>query len=87
MADLPGHIAEPDLPAWGPKLLVPAAGALLALAAALAAACFVRIYGTVFLGRPRSPAAAQAHEVDRWSLAAMLGLAGLCVLAGILPGW
>lgn len=79
-------LLSPDLPAWGPKLLVPAAGALLALAAALAAACFVRIYGTVFLGRPRSPAAAQAHEVERWSLAAMLGLAGLCVLAGILPG-
>jgi HEAT repeat protein len=36
---------------------VPAAGALLALAAALAAACFVRAYGVTFLGRARTPGA------------------------------
>jgi formate hydrogenlyase subunit 3/multisubunit Na+/H+ antiporter MnhD subunit len=79
-------LLSPDLPSWGLKLLVPAVGALLALSAAFAAACFVRLYGIVFLGRPRSPAAAEAREVDRWSLAAMSVLAGLCVLAGILPG-
>jgi formate hydrogenlyase subunit 3/multisubunit Na+/H+ antiporter MnhD subunit len=79
-------LLSPELPQWGLKLAVPAVGALLALSVALAAACFVRLYGIAFLGRPRSDAAASAHEVDRWSLAAMLGLAGLCVAAGVLPG-
>lgn len=80
-------LLSPQLPQWGQKLLVPAVGALLALSAALAAACFVRVYGIVFLGRPRTPAAATAAEVDRWSLGAMLILAGLCILAGVLPGF
>lgn len=80
-------LLSPQLPLWGLKLLVPAVGALLALSAALAAACFVRVFGIVFLGRPRTPAAEQAAEVDRWSLSAMVILAGLCILAGILPGF
>jgi hypothetical protein len=68
------------------KLSVPAVGALLALAAALAAACFVRAFGICFLGRARTPAAAAAHEADGNSLAAMYCLAALCLAAGILPG-
>lgn len=80
-------LLSPDLPVWGLKLLVPAAGALLALAAALAAACFVRLYGIVFLGRPRTDAAAHAHEVDGASRAAMGLVAAVCVVAGVLPGF
>ncbi|HUZ90618.1 MAG TPA: hydrogenase 4 subunit B [Methylocella sp.] len=80
-------LLSPGLPHWGLKLLIPAVGALLALAAALAAACFVRVFGIVFLGRPRSVAAERAAEVDRWSHGAMIALAVLCVLAGILPGF
>jgi hydrogenase-4 component B len=79
-------LVSPQLPQWGLKLTIPAVGALLALSAALAAACFVKAFGTTFLGRPRSDAAATANEVDRFSLAGMFILAGLCVLAGILPG-
>jgi hydrogenase-4 component B len=79
-------LQSPHLPQWALKITVPAVGALLALAAALAAACFVKAFGTTFLGRPRSTAAEQAREVDRYSLAAMTALAGLCLLAGILPG-
>ena len=79
-------LLSPDLPEWALKLSVPAVGALLALAAALAAACFVRLYGIAFLGRPRSLQAAEATEVDRTMLAAMFALALLCVGAGILPG-
>jgi len=79
-------LLSPDVPSWGIKLIVPAVGAMLALAAALAAACFVKAYGVTFLGRPRSGAAETAHEVDRCSLAAMFILATLCLLAGILPG-
>jgi formate hydrogenlyase subunit 3/multisubunit Na+/H+ antiporter MnhD subunit len=79
-------LESPDLPQWGLKIFIPAAGAILALATALAAMCFVRAFGITFLGRPRSAAAAQANEVDIFSRLAMLGLAGLCLLAGILPG-
>jgi len=80
-------LLSPDLPQWDLRILVPAVGAMLALSAALAAACFVKAYGVSFLGRPRTPQAAAAHEVDRYSLAAMLGFAVLCLLAGILPGF
>jgi NADH:ubiquinone oxidoreductase subunit 5 (subunit L)/multisubunit Na+/H+ antiporter MnhA subunit len=79
-------LVSPRLPQWGLRFLVPAVGALLALSAALAAACFVKAFGVTFLGRPRTPQAESAHEVDRFSLAAMFALCGLCVLAGVLPG-
>jgi len=79
-------LLSPQLSSWGLKLLVPAVGALLALSAALAAACFVKAFGVSFLGRPRTPAAANAHETDGQSLAAMFFLAALCLVAGILPG-
>jgi hydrogenase-4 component B len=80
-------LLSPLLPSWGLKFLVPAVGALLAMSAALAAACFVKAFGVTFLGRPRTPAAERASETDRWSLAAMFGLAALCLIAGILPGF
>src|SRR5438105_10550875 len=79
-------LLSPALPSWGLKIIVPAVGAMLALSAALAAACFVKAFGVTFLGRPRTPVAAHAHEVDRASLAAMLAFAVICLLAGVLPG-
>ena len=79
-------LLSPQLPSWGLKLLVPAVGALLALSAALAAACFVKAYGVTFLGRPRTHAAEAARETDRFSLAAMIVLSVFCLLVGILPG-
>ena len=79
-------LVGPDLPQWGLRFVIPAVGAMLALAAALTGACFVKAYGITFLGRPRTTAAAEAHEVDRFSLAAMFILVGLCFAAGVLPG-
>ncbi|PIW26866.1 MAG: hydrogenase 4 subunit B [Rhodospirillales bacterium CG15_BIG_FIL_POST_REV_8_21_14_020_66_15] len=79
-------LQSPQLPQWGLKIIVPAVGGLLALSAALAAACFVKAYGVTFLGRPRGDAAADATEVDRYSRAAMAILALFCLLAGVLPG-
>ena len=79
-------LLSPELPQWALKIMVPAVGGLFALAAALAAACFVRAFGISFLGRPRSSVAAAAREVDRFSLTAMFVLTGLCLAAGILPG-
>jgi formate hydrogenlyase subunit 3/multisubunit Na+/H+ antiporter MnhD subunit len=80
-------LLSPELPQWGLKILVPANGALLALAAALAAACFIRLFGVSFLGRPRTPVAEKAHEVDIWSRTAMAIFAILCLLVGALPGF
>ena len=77
-------IAAPALPQPSLHFASPAIGAMLALAAALAAACFVRVYGIAFLGRPRSREAATAHEVPLAQQVAMGGLALLCVLGGLL---
>jgi NADH:ubiquinone oxidoreductase subunit 5 (subunit L)/multisubunit Na+/H+ antiporter MnhA subunit len=79
-------LVSPQLPQWGLKFLVPAVGALLALSAALAAACFVKAFGVTFLGRPRTDAATNAREVDRFQIAAMFAFTALCVAAGVLPG-
>jgi hydrogenase-4 component B len=79
-------LVSPQISQWGPRFLIPAVGALLALSAAFAAACFVKAYGVTFLGRPRTPAAEAAHETDGFSLAAMYVLAALCVVLGAMPG-
>ncbi len=75
------------LPQWGMRLAIPSAAAVLALSAALAAACFVKAFGVTFLGRPRSASAVASHETDKMSRLAMFGLAAGCVLAGLVPGF
>ncbi len=79
-------LLSPHLASWGLKFMVPAVGALLALSAALAAACFVRAFGIAFLGRARNPSAERAHETDGFSRVSMFVLAALCLVAGIVPG-
>jgi formate hydrogenlyase subunit 3/multisubunit Na+/H+ antiporter MnhD subunit len=76
-------LAGPQFPEPILRFLTPAVGGLLALSAALAAACFVRLFGIVFLGRPRSGEAAAAHEVPAIQTHAMGLLAGLCVAGGL----
>jgi formate hydrogenlyase subunit 3/multisubunit Na+/H+ antiporter MnhD subunit len=80
-------LLSPALPQWLLKFLVPAIGAMLALSAALAAACFVKAFGVTFLGRPRSQVARDATEADALSLAAMFVFVALCLAAGVLPGY
>jgi hydrogenase-4 component B len=58
---------------------------VLAAVGALAVACFVKVYGTVFLGEPRTPAAAHAHEAPFSMRLPMAVLAATCVLIGLLP--
>jgi formate hydrogenlyase subunit 3/multisubunit Na+/H+ antiporter MnhD subunit len=79
-------LVSPLLAEWGLKVTVPAVGALLALSAALAAACFVKAFGITFLGRARTLSAEAAQEADRFSIAAMFALAAICLLAGLFPG-
>lgn len=79
-------LISPELPQWALKFLVPAVGALLALSAALAAACFVKAFGITFLGRARSQSALKAREIDVFSRASMFVLAATCLFAGVVPG-
>jgi formate hydrogenlyase subunit 3/multisubunit Na+/H+ antiporter MnhD subunit len=55
----------------------------LALIGGLAAACFTKAFGIVFLGEPRSEHASQAHEADWTMRLPMLILAAGCVLIGL----
>jgi hydrogenase-4 component B len=67
------------------RAIIPVTAALLALAAALAAACFVKAYGVAFLGRPRSRHVSRAREVAPSMLVGMGLLAVACLALGVLP--
>jgi formate hydrogenlyase subunit 3/multisubunit Na+/H+ antiporter MnhD subunit len=66
------------------RAVVPITAAMLALTGALAATCFVKLYGIVFLGQPRSRRVKHAREGTSGMLWAQGLLAGLCLLFGIL---
>src|SRR5258708_29121187 len=69
------------------RVVFPVAGALLALTAALAAACFVKAFGITFLALPRSDGAEQAREVPISMRSGMAILALACVLLGVGATW
>jgi len=57
--------------------------AAFALMSALAAACFVKAFGAVFLALPRSTEATHAHEAPRSMLIGPGILAAACVVLGV----
>jgi len=61
------------------------AAILLGVAGALALATFVKASAVVFLGAPRTPAAAHAHDCGPGMWVPMAGFAALCVAIGLLP--
>ncbi len=73
------------------RSLVPLVAAMLALAAALTARCFVKAFGIAFLGQPRGRHGGEHRDHDHGDDAGMrerLGMAWLavwCVLLGIFP--
>jgi hydrogenase-4 component B len=71
----------------GPKsaAAVAFAAPTLALIGALAVACFVKVYGAVFLGAARSEHAARAHESPRSMLGPMGVLGACCAFIGLAP--
>jgi len=69
------------------RVVFPIAGALLALTAALAAACFVKAFGITFLALPRSREAEEAREVARSMRIGMAILAAVCVCLGLGATW
>jgi hydrogenase-4 component B len=68
------------------KMMLPIAGAMVALTGALAAVCFVKAFGISFMALPRGPEAREAREVGVWMRLGMGILALLCLLSGVLPG-
>jgi len=56
---------------------------VMGLISGLAAACFAKAFGIVFLGTPRSDKAAEAREAAPAMIAAMAGLAALCVVIAV----
>ncbi|HSP17394.1 MAG TPA: proton-conducting transporter membrane subunit [Thermoanaerobaculia bacterium] len=71
--------------AAGAPLLIILAVPALALTGALALACFVKAFGAVFLGAPRTAEATSAHETSLAMRLAMLPLALACIAIGLLP--
>jgi formate hydrogenlyase subunit 3/multisubunit Na+/H+ antiporter MnhD subunit len=67
------------------NMLLPLGAAMVALAAALAGYVMVKFFGIIFLGQPREPTLAKAHDVDGLEKAGLLWLAVGCVLLGLLP--
>lgn len=67
------------------KIVLLISAALLALAGALAAYCFVKVYGIAFLGLPRTPQAEKAEEVPASMLAGMGILSAVCLATGVFP--
>ena len=65
----------------GTAVVVP----VLAMIGALAVACFVKVYGTVFLGNERTPLRPELRESPRTMVMPMLALAALCALIGLAP--
>ncbi len=62
-----------------------AAAILLAMTGAMALACFIKVCGVVFLGAPRSAAAAGARECGPLMRGPMVALACGCAAIGLAP--
>ncbi|HTR58706.1 MAG TPA: hydrogenase 4 subunit B [Casimicrobiaceae bacterium] len=82
---LQAFLFTPTLPQSFVNMLVPLAAAALVLAAALAAYVMVKFYGVVFLGRPREPNLAYAHDAGRFERVALCWFAAGCLMLGLFP--
>lgn len=69
----------------GPALIGAFAVPALALIGALAVACFVKVFGAVFLGTARSDHSHHAHESPPTMVGPMAVLVACCLVIGLLP--
>jgi len=70
---------------FGARAVIVGAGALLALTAATAVMVYVRFFAVGFVGRPRTRAAAAAHEVPATMRIAGLLIGAVLLAVGFLP--
>ena len=78
-------IAAARIGDFGVQLLVLVVAALTALSVGLMALATVRLFGVVFIGRPRTPRTAVAEEAPRPVRLVLIGLAASLGLLGLLP--
>ncbi len=67
------------------SMMLPSGAALVALSAALAAYVMVKFFGVIFLGRPREPSLARAHDAGVLERIGLAILALGCFALGLLP--
>lgn len=67
----------------GMDLILPLGVAILGISGMMAAVSYARMYGFMFLGRPRSDAVAKPKRIRRLTFAPMGFLALLCILLGL----
>jgi hydrogenase-4 component B len=67
------------------NMILPLGAALVALCAALAAYVMVKFFGVIFLGQPREPALARAHDAGMLERIGLMWLAVGCFALGLLP--
>ena len=82
---LQSYLFTPTLPQPLVNMLVPLGMAATALTVALAAYVLVKFYGVIFLGQPREPTLADAHDAGLLECVGLGWLATLCILLGLFP--
>ncbi len=79
-------LTAPRLGSFVLQMLMPIVALLLAAGGALALSAMLRLIGVTFLGRPRAVRTAGAHETSLPVSLLLVGLAGLSLVLGLLPG-
>ncbi len=74
-----------EVPRTFVSMILPLGAALVALSAALAAYVMVKFFGVIFLGQPREPGLARAHDAGLLERIGLGWLALGCLLLGLLP--
>ncbi len=82
---LQSFLFTPGLPDSFLNMLIPVVAALIALVGALAGYTMVKFFGVIFLGQPREPKLAQAHDAGAWERRGMLWLLIGSVALGLFP--
>jgi NADH:ubiquinone oxidoreductase subunit 5 (subunit L)/multisubunit Na+/H+ antiporter MnhA subunit len=82
---LQAFLFTPGLPQGYVNMLVPVAAAAVALSAALSGYVMVKFFGIVFLGQPRDPRIAEAHDAGPWERTGLAWLSGGCIALGLVP--
>ncbi|MDO5853597.1 MAG: proton-conducting transporter membrane subunit [Thermoplasmata archaeon] len=73
-----------DAMASNMRVAMPLLVALLGVCGMIVATSYARLYGFIFLGRPRSEGAANPRPLRKGSLAPLAVLAGMCLAMGLL---
>ncbi|HLW24741.1 MAG TPA: hydrogenase 4 subunit B [Steroidobacteraceae bacterium] len=82
---LQGFLFSHEVPHTFLHMLLPLGAAVVALATALAGYVMVKFFGIVFLGAPREPSLARAHDAGLLERIGLVLLAAGCLALGLFP--